>query len=149
MKILGVATVFCSLCLAGCLAHSAGREMLSRQVNVFGIEFQSGVDYREIAGETGTDEPCLRGYERSFDRLGIAIGYGFDRRIRKITTRNPATSLFGVRPGMAAGEGARLLRQAGLTEGVSPRSYRGEGFTVTLLLDGAGTIFGITVEADE
>lgn len=138
-----------SLCLAGCLASSAGRETLSRQTNVYGVELYSGVDYREFGGVKGTDEPCLRGFERSFDSLEISVGYGFDRHVRKITTRNTATSIFGVKPGMSAAEGARLLGQAGLAEGENPRIYRGEGFGVILLLDGAGKIFGITVESDE
>lgn len=118
----------------------------SRQIQVFGIEFYSGVDYREIAGVAASEEPCLKGYERSFDALAISIGYGFDKKIRRIMTRNPGTGIFGISPGMPAAEGDRLARQAGL-EKVAPSRYQGKDINLTLLVDGNGKIFGITVES--
>jgi hypothetical protein len=133
-----------SLCLTGCLM-SHGRTELSRQTNVFGAELFSSVDYREIVGITGAEEPCLQGYERSFDSLEIVIGYGQDRKIRKITTRNANTSLFGVSPGITAAEGRRLAEQAGLTA-VSANRYQGKGVSLKLLIDDKGTVFGVTME---
>ena len=117
---------------------------LSRQIHVFGIELHSGVDYREIEGVRATEEPCLKGYERGFEQLEITIGYGFNREIRKITTRNPATSMFGIAPGVSPEEGKRLAQQAGLSE-VSADRYRGKDLGLTLLVDN-GKVFGISVE---
>ena len=130
--------------MAGCMVNQV-RTDISHQIHVFGIELYSGVDYREIAGVRATEEPCLKGYERSFDPLEITIGYGFDRKIRKITTRNPGTSLFGISPGMSAEEGRRLSRKAGFQE-VAACKFRGKDISLTLLVDGKGNVFGITVE---
>jgi len=136
--------LFLTLCLAGCLAHHA-RSDVSSQIKVFGVEMYSGVDYRQIGGIKATEEPCLKGYERSFDALDLAIGYSFDGKIRRISTRNPATSLFGIYPGMSLAEGQRLAREADLAT-LSPFRYRGKGITLTLLVDGEDRVFGITVE---
>jgi len=144
MNVLKYVTLLLCFCLAGCLTSRA-RTDLARQTNVFGVELYSGVDYREIGGINGTEEPCLRGYERSFDQLEITIGYGFDKKIRKITTHNPGTSLFGISPGMSAEVGNRLAKQAGLIE-ESPSRYLRKNISVTLLIDGNGKVFGITVE---
>ncbi|MBK5275935.1 MAG: hypothetical protein JJE30_12900 [Desulfuromonadales bacterium] len=144
-RIIGLLLV---ICLTGCLASKGGINRIQGAKDVFGIELYSATDYREIKGVKGTDEPCLKGFERSFDALGISIGYGFDGKIRKITTRNPETTLFGVHPGTQAKDAGRTLLQAGLTDSGTPGRYTGDGLTLTLLVDGSGRAFGITVETD-
>lgn len=139
-------TLFVALLLAGCASKNISRDKLIGQVNVFGVELFSNVDYREINGVVATEEPCLRGYERSFDALDLIIGYGFDKKIRKINTRNPQTSLFGVRPGMPFEEGKLKILQAGFAESGSPYTFRAGRYSLTLLVDGNQKIFGVTVE---
>jgi len=148
MNIPKYAVIVVSLCLAGCLLKHSGEENYRAQVAVFGIELYSGIDYQEIEGVSATEEPCLRGYERSFDPLGITIGYGFDRKIRKITTRTPKTSLFGIAPGMSLEDGRVRARKAGLTDMLSPFKFKGNNVTLTLLADDKGTLFGITLEEE-
>jgi hypothetical protein len=145
MLILRTAVLFLSLCLAGCLATQT-RTGLSNQIQVFGIELYSATDYREINGIKAVEEPCLKGYERIFDPLDITIGYGFNRKIRKITTMNRGTCLFGITPGIPADEGRRLARQTGLTE-VSPVRYRSDDLSLFLHIDEKGILFGLTVES--
>lgn len=133
--------------LAGCQMQRAVPDSLRGQVDVFGVELFSPVDYREIAGVAATEEPCLRGYERIFDRFDLSVGYGFDKRVRKITTRNPRTSMFGVKPGMAFEEGRDMLLRSGFSLHATPSSFKSDGYSVKLLLDASNTIFGITLES--
>lgn len=144
MRLFSYVALLLFLLLSGC-RPSQMRTELSGQTRVFGIELYSGVDYREIGGVKAEEEACLKGYERNFEALDIIIGYGFDAKIRKITTRNPATSLFGISPGMPAEAAGKLAQQAGFTE-ISSYRYRGKGIDLTLLVDGAGIAFGITAE---
>lgn len=139
--------LFLILCLTGCLAHhpDPAREA---QIRVFGIQLRSDRDYREINGVTGVEEPCLRGYERTFDALDLTVGYGFNRRIRKITTMNRGTSIFGIAPGVTAAEGQALARRAGLAE-VSPVRFRNDDLSLFLHLDENGKVFGVTLELVE
>lgn len=117
------------------------------QVNVFGVQLFSDVDYREINGVMAVEEPCLRGYERSFDALDITIGYGSNKKIRKITTRNPGTSLFGIHPGATYQEGRKKILQAGFTELAPPFAFRSNGYSLTFLVDDKDIIFGLKLES--
>ena len=135
-----------SFFLIGCLGKQGVDEKLYGQLNIFGVELFSDVDYRHINGVAAIEEPCLKGYERSFDALDVSIGYGFDKTIRKITTRNASTSLFGINPGMPYQEGKEKILQAGFSEDVPPFKYKANGYTLKLLVDGNETIFGLTLE---
>ena len=139
-------TLLVSLLLVGFASKSISRDKMVGQINVFGVELFSDVDYKEINGVVATEEPCLRGYDRSFDALDITIGYGFDKRIRKIITRNPSTSLFGVSPGMPFGEGKQKILQAGFFASDSPFTFKADRYSLTLLVDGNQKIFGVKVE---
>jgi len=134
-----------SLCLAGCLAQKIPADV-ARQIQIFGIELNSGRDYREFRGIAATEEPCLKGYELNFENLDLIIGYGFNRKIRKITTRNRNTSVFGISPGNTVEEGRKRAIQAGLSEDVAINRYKGDGISLYLLVDEKDRIFGITVE---
>ena len=148
MTLRGIGTVLILVFLAGCLAHGRAAKPLPGRIEVFGVAFGAAADYRQLAGVTGTDEPCLHGFERTFEALEVVIGYGFDRRVRKIVTHHPATRIFGVHPGMRGEEGERLLSQAGLVRRAQLRTWWGDGYGITLLMDETGTIAGITVAAD-
>jgi hypothetical protein len=134
------------LLLSGCAHNALERDRLASQINVFGVGPYSDVDYREINGVVATEEPCLKGYERSFDALDIIIGYGFNKKIRKITTRNAGTSMFGVRPGMTFDEGKKWILQAGFSEYLPPFTYRANRYTLKLLVGKDNKIFGVTLE---
>lgn len=135
------------LLLAGCMSTNVGRDKMISQVNVFGIELFSDVDYKKINGVVATEEPCLRGYDRSFDALDLTIGYGFDKKIRKVTTRNLNTSLFGIKPGMAFEEGKKMILQAGFNEYAPPFTFSANRYSLTFLVDGENKIFGLTLES--
>jgi len=129
------------------MGNAAKSSLAPGQVNVYGVALDSSTDYREIRGVRGIDEPCLRGFDRSFDELDIVIGYGRDGKIRKITTRNPQNSLFGVHPGETVASALVKIRGAGFVENGSPHHFRKEDLAVTMLVDGAGRMFGMTLEA--
>ena len=140
-------TLLVPVLLVGWASESISRDKTVGQINVFGVELFSKVDYKEINGVVATEEPCLKGYERSFDALDLIIGYGFNKKIRKINTRNPNTSLFGVSPGMSFEEGKQKILQAGFVASNSPFSFKADRYSLTLLVDENQKIFGVTVES--
>ena len=146
MKLQKLIAIFVLLLLAGCMGKYIENGKSGDQINVFGVELFSAVDYRQINGVTAIEEPCLKGYERTFDALDITIGYGFNKKIRKITTRNPNTSLFGITPGTPFSEGRQKILQAGLIESVPPFTFSANGYSVTFLVDSKDSVFGLTVE---
>lgn len=132
--------------LSGCMGNCVENNRIDDQINVFGVKLLSTVDYRQINGVTATEEPCLRGYERNFDALNVIVGYGFNKKIRRIHTRNPNTSLFGISPGMSFGEGKQKILQAGFVVSTSPFVFTASGYSITLLVNG-DKIFGLTIES--
>lgn len=141
-----LAALLALLLLAGWTSKGISSDKAVGQANVFGAELFSNVDYREINGVAATEEPCLKGYDRSFDALDITIGYGFDKKIRKIITRNPSTSLFGIRPGMSFEEGKQKVLQGGFVASDSPFTFKADKYSLTLLVDSNQKIFGVKVE---
>lgn len=126
-----------------------GSSFDSHQVDVFGVAMGTTTDYQTIRGVKGVDEPCLRGFERSFDKLDIVVGYGRDGKIRKIITRNPQNSLFGVHPGEALTPALVRIHDAGFIEDGTPCRFNREGYVLTILNDGNGRLFGMILEASE
>jgi hypothetical protein len=131
--------------LAGCLNKRPDYHAMNNQIDVFGAQLFSNLDYRDIQGVQGADEPCLRGIDRSFDELDIMIGYGFDKKIRKISTRNKNTSMFGVKPGMLFEEGRSKALLASFEEFSPPFTFRA-GDAYLFFLVNNNTIFGLRLE---
>jgi hypothetical protein len=131
--------------LAGCMGNHVKNSRIDDQIDVFGVKFLSNVDYQQINGVTATEEPCLRGYDRNFDALSVIVGYGFNKKIRRIHTRKPNTSLFGISPGMSFGEGKQKILQAGFVASSSPFVFTAGGYSITLLVNG-DKVFGLTIE---
>jgi hypothetical protein len=145
MKFQRLAPILLFFLVAGCMANHVENSRIDDQINVFGVKLLSEVDYLQINGVTATEEPCLRGYERNFDALSVIIAYGFNKKIRRIHTRNPNTSLFGIIPGMSFGEGKQKILQAGFVASSSPFVFTASGYSITLLVDG-DKVFGLTIE---
>ncbi len=146
LKTLTATLVSVFLLIAGCTGKNIYTEKVNSQINVFGIKLLTDTDYKIINGVQAVEEPCLKGYERSFDALDITIGYGFNKKIRKITTRNHNTSMFEVSPGMTFEEGRQKIVAAGFTEYSPPYIFISNGYTLTVLADGDKRIFGLTIQ---
>ncbi|MRR54355.1 MAG: hypothetical protein EG822_07580 [Deltaproteobacteria bacterium] len=144
-----IVTLMMGLILAAIPGSSMEPDTLKDQIDVFGVQLDSTVDHQEINGVKAVEEPCLRGYERSFDALDILIGYGFDGKVRKITTRNPVTSMFGIKPGMTYGEGKHKILLAGFVEQIPPFKFKATGCSITFLVDEKDRIFALKLERQE
>jgi hypothetical protein len=145
---IAASLLLASLLVAGCHGKVGELERDGSRIDVFGIRPGSQVDYREINQLAASEEPCLKGYERSFDGLDIIIGYGFDHKIRKISTRNPGTSMFGIKPGMSVTEASELIGKAGFRMHKPPFTYLSDGYTLTLLVEG-DRVFGLVLESQD
>ena len=146
MKLFRSVPVLLLVLLAGCMGNAARHSIDPGQLDVFGVAMYSSVDHKEIRGIAGVDEPCLRGCDRSFDALDIVIGYGRDGKVRKIGTRNPQTSMFGVHPGDTVASARGMIRNAGFAETGEPNRFRKGDLVLTILADGP-TLFGLVLES--
>ncbi len=148
MKILisVIVAAILSTLIVGCSTLNTGNSALAKQINVFGAVPFSTADFTEINGIKAVEEPCIRGYDRNFDALDIIIGYGFNKRIRKIITLNPATSMFGVTIGMTVDEARKRLHTAGFIENSKPNTFKNDPYSLTLLVKTKDTVSGLRLE---
>lgn len=135
--------------IAGCAAGQTSLGAANSQIHVFGAEFGSEGTPRELRGVAATEEPCLKGHERIFDTQAVSIGYGHNGKIRKITTRNPGTSMFGIRPGDDLVASRTKARAAGFSETVTANRYKNDSCSLALLAGEDGRVFGMTVELQD
>ena len=133
----------------GCLPKKPGSEGWSKQIDVFGLALFSANDDKSIRGVVPKKEPCIRGFDYSYDPLDISVVYGTDDRIRKIATRNRETGMFGIRVGDPFPKGKASILQAGFSEGDTPFKFTKDGFLFTLLVDDRDRIFGMALETLE
>jgi hypothetical protein len=133
------------LLLAGCLS-AAGRTIPDSAVDLFGVRMGSTVQYRVLGGVTGSDEPCLHGYDRTFEELEVVVGYDRHDRVRKVVTRNPATAILGIRPGDPLDRAVAMATAAGFIPAGSDRTFTAGPFLLTLRDDGHRRVAGITLE---
>jgi len=135
-KTLPLVMLLMLVILTGCGGNGVDQEKLNSQIDVFGVKLFSSVDYKEINGVAATEEPCLNGYERKFDELNVMVGYGFDKKTRKITTLNENTGIFGIKPGSSFAEAKAKILKAGFKEYEAPSKFSAYGYSCTLLKDG-------------
>lgn len=131
-------SLFLITLVAGCAVIPATKDSLP-EVYLFGREVGIDQDIRQIDGVTGLDEPCMRGFDRVFEKIGVTIGYGADNRIRKIVTASPETSIAGVSPGMARDGGVRVVKEKGFTETTDGEFRRGR-YRLAIIGDGEGYV---------
>lgn len=135
-----------SMLLGGCL-HTPP-VVIPGDVDVFGIAICSVTDYREIRGVAGSDELCLKGYERSFDPLDLVIGYDRKGAVRKIMTQNPRNSIFGIRAGDSLEQALKKARSAGFRDTATPNRFVREGLLLVFLVNSDNRVFGVSLESN-
>jgi hypothetical protein len=114
---------------------------------VFGVELYSRIDHQVLEGEASEREPCILGYEYSFEQLDVTIGYTHEGVVRLIKTRNAGTSIFGVRPGITLAESKMHLEGCGFRAGEASNTFRQGHLMITLLANEHDMVFGVVAEA--
>ncbi len=132
--------------VAGCATAVLSAKTANEGILVFGAKFGSTGIPDDLAGVPAEETPCLRGRDLSFETQAVLIGYGHNGRIRKVITRNPGTSIFGIRPGDEFVDVKEKVLAIGFHETGTAHRYRGGCCLLTLFVDESGRVFGLTVE---
>ena len=113
---------------------------------VFGAKLGSAGIPDGLAGVPAEETPCLKGRDLSYEARDVLIGYGHNGKIRKVMTRNPATSIYGIRPGDEFAAVEEKVMAAGFRETGTTHRYSGGCCLLTLFVDEAGRVFGLILE---
>ena len=144
-----LAAVMSIALLAGCAGAGPSAKAANDGLLVFDAKLGEAGVPDGLTGVPSEETPCLNGRDFSYETRDVLIGYGHDGRIRKVVTRNPGTSIYGIRPRdeFAAAE-AKVLA-AGFRETGAKHRYGNECCLLTLAVDEAGRVFGLILELRE
>jgi len=132
--------------IAGCVTAGPGVKAANDGLLVFGAKLGVAGVPDGLAGEPAEETPCLKGRDFSYEARDVLIGYGRDGKIRKVMTRNPSTSIYGIRPGDGFATAEANVLAAGFRETGTTHRYSDGCCLLTLFVDEAGRVFGLILE---
>jgi hypothetical protein len=145
-RLMFLAAVMSLALLAGCATAGPNVKDTNDALLVFGARLGVAGVPDGLAGVPSEETPCLKGRDFSYEARDILIGYGHDARIRKVVTRNPDTSIYGIRPGDEFATAEAKVLVAGFRETGAKHRYGNECCLLTLSVDEAGHVFGLMLE---
>lgn len=124
---------------------------INPNINVLGIKLgMTEEEVFKLAGTDGEKALCTQGYEYAYSGKQLNIGFDTDTKtVRRITTKNPTTSVFGIAPGMTAEEAFSKIQGSGFTkDSASDYKFHKENITITVLSMEGTLADGLTIEID-
>lgn len=101
--IILVAIILITVVLAGCgvSAEAFIEKEVNSKIDVLGVKLDMAESkVHESIGAKGEKAMCIYGYEYGYEDKLINIGFNSETgRVRRITTKNPETSIYGIKPG--------------------------------------------------
>lgn len=137
--------------LAGCgnSSDSFIKKEVNTQINVFEVKLdmvESKV--HESVGSKGEKAMCVYGYEYGYEDKLINIGFNSETgRVRRVTTKNPETSIYGIKPGTELEQANKTIELNGFKkdDGSKYRFYK-ENTVLYIISMKATHADGITIE---
>lgn len=137
--------------LAGC--GSSTDSFIVKEVNpsidVFGIKLNMPESkVHESAGSKGEKAMCIYGYEYDYADKLINIGFKSDKgTVRRITTKNPDTSIYGIKPGTElANANAQISATGFVKDDSSNYKFHKDNIIITIISMKDTYADGITIE---
>lgn len=139
------AAAACAVVLLGC---AAGPDLRAANdgLLVFGARLGAAGVPVGLAGMPAEESPCLNGRDFAYEEQGLLIGYTHGGRLRKVVTRNPETSIYGIHPGDALEDALPKALGAGYAETTTRHRYTGACCVLTLSVDEVGRVFSLMLE---
>jgi hypothetical protein len=93
-------------------------EKVNPQIDVFGVEiFMDESKVHDAIPTKGEKAMCIYGYEYEYEQSKVNIGFNSQtNKVRRVTTKNPDTSIYGIVPGMELSEAYSIVDSNGFTK---------------------------------
>lgn len=81
------------------------------QINVFNVQiYMDESNVHEAIPTKGEKAMCIYGYEYEYEQSRVNIGFNSEtEKVRRVTTKNPDTSIYGIVPGTELEEAYKIL----------------------------------------
>jgi len=148
-SILLLSAVLMSGC--GSSVSSLIKNDINPKIDVLGIKLGMTEDeVFKLAGTNGEKALCTQGYEYSYEDKKLNIGFNSETKtVRRVTTKNPETSIFGIKPGMTAEEAFAKAAEGGFTKDANSNvKFHRENITLTVISMDGTLADGVIIEID-
>lgn len=137
--------------LAGCGNNSEAfiTEEVNPQIKVFDVQLNMAEpDVHEAIPTKGEEAMCIYGYEYEYEDSLVNIGFdGETNKVRRVTTKNPATSIYGIVPGATLAEANQILDSHGFSKSEDSKyMFYKENIRLTLISMKSSHADGVIVE---
>lgn len=119
------------------------------QIDVFGVKLNMDESSVHSAiGSNGEKAMCINGYEFEYAEKKINVGFNLDtKKARRITSKNPETSIYGIKPGTELNEAYKALTSNGFIKDESSKyKFHKENILVSIISMKGTHADGISVE---
>ncbi|MBP1743163.1 MAG: hypothetical protein H6Q58_141 [Firmicutes bacterium] len=127
------------------------KDEINPKIEVMGIGLgMSEEEVFKLAGSDGEKALCTQGYEYAYSDKKLNIGFNSETStVRRITTKNQDTSVFGIKPGMTIDEAFSKIEGSGFSKDAdSNYKFHKENITLTVLSMEGTLADGVTIEID-
>ncbi len=151
LSVWAVLALIMATCLAGCgsSASSFIEKEVNPNINVLGIKLDMAeAKVHESAGSQGEKAMCIYGYEYAYADKLINIGFKSDKgTVRRVTTKNADTTIYGIKPGTELPEAYAKINANGFTGDDSSKYRFYKNNIILSIISMKGTnADGITIE---
>lgn len=95
--------------------------------------WMSEEDVFNLIKDRPQEEMCVYGYEFNFEDRQINLGFRMDdHTLRRITTKNPVDSLYGIQIGMDVATAKELIQSYGFSQDTQKNRYKNDDLFFTI-----------------
>lgn len=138
--------------ISGCTSSSTFIEKdVNPEIDVSGVQLlMDEQKVHEAIGSQGEKAMCVYGYEYTYADKNINIGFNSEtQQVRRVTTKNPGTSVFDIKPGMELSETYKMLKENGFTqEAESKYRFHKENVIFSIISMHGTHADGLSIEID-
>lgn len=119
------------------------------QIDVYGVQiYMPEEEVHSVVPTKGEEAQCIYGYEYQYEDSLVNIGFNSEtEKVRRVTTKNPDTSIYGVVPGTELAEAYKAMESNGFTKSdTSDYMFYKEDIRITLISMKGTLADGIIVE---
>ena len=136
--ILTVSLLLMLFVLSGCADSSSSfiKNDVNPQINVFGVQLlMDEQKVHESVGSKGEKAMCVYGYEYAYADKNINIGFNSQtQQVRRVTTRNPDTAIYGIKPGAELSQAYEIIAAEGFTKDADSKySFHKENIILSII----------------
>ena len=124
-------------------------EEVNPQINVFNVQIHMNEsDVQEAIPTKGEKAMCVYGYEYEYADSLVNIGFNSEtEKVRRVTTKNPDTSIYGIVPGTELEEAYKIIDSQGFSKSESSKYiFYKENIRLTITSMKGTHADGVTVE---